>query len=79
MAEQVLPSPNVHQALTEQQASPAETDTTPISANEYMEHYAHDFHEWVKGVIVKMSLVSRPHEWLTGYTERSSRSTRKQA
>jgi hypothetical protein len=40
MAEQVLPSPGVHQALTEQQASLAETDVALISADEYMERYA---------------------------------------
>lgn len=67
MAEQVLPPLVVHQALPEQQASPAEMGTGLISADEYMEHYAHDAHEWVKGVVVKMSPISRPHDRLTGY------------
>ena len=37
------------------------------SAEEYMEHYAEDFHEWIDGVVYKMSSVSLNHEKITGY------------
>ena len=34
---------------------------TDVSAEEYMQHYAADFHEWVKGTVIKMSPVSLKH------------------
>jgi Uma2 family endonuclease len=36
-----------------------------VSADEYMERYAHDSYEWVKGELIKMSPVSLPHDQLT--------------
>lgn len=38
-----------------------------VSADDYMEHYAHDFYEWVRGEIIKMSPVLRPHKQLENY------------
>jgi Uma2 family endonuclease len=38
-----------------------------VSADEYMARYAHDFYEWVKGELVKMSPVSEKHDALTRY------------
>ena len=40
---------------------------TDVSAEEYMQHYAADFHEWVKGTVVKMSPVSHTHNKLSKY------------
>ena len=42
-------------------------DVRRISAEEYMERYAHDFYEWVKGEVIKMSPVSGKHDALTRY------------
>jgi len=47
-------------------AAPAQAEVT-ISAEEYMERYAHDFYEWVKGRLIKMSPVTDIHDLLTGY------------
>lgn len=38
-----------------------------VSAEEYMEKYAADFHEWVKGVVIKVSASSLPHANLLLY------------
>src|SRR5574341_2087980 len=40
---------------------------TPISAEEYLAQYAHDFYEWEDGRLVKMSPVNARHDDLTGY------------
>ncbi|MGF1507841.1 MAG: Uma2 family endonuclease [Anaerolineae bacterium] len=44
---------------------PAESQA--ISAEEYMATYAHDFHEWVNGEVIKMSPVSLKHDRLADY------------
>ncbi|MEM6528120.1 MAG: Uma2 family endonuclease [Chloroflexota bacterium] len=33
-----------------------------VSAEDYMAHYAHDHHEWVKGYVLKMTPVSGTHD-----------------
>ncbi|MBZ0304592.1 MAG: Uma2 family endonuclease [Anaerolineae bacterium] len=38
-----------------------------VSAEEYMEKYAADFHEWVKGVVIKVSPVGFPHVQILHY------------
>jgi Uma2 family endonuclease len=38
-----------------------------VSAEEYMERYAETHHEWVQGVIVRMSPASMVHDALTSY------------
>jgi Uma2 family endonuclease len=38
-----------------------------VSETEYMEQYAEAHHEWVQGVVVKMSPISLKHAELTGY------------
>lgn len=41
-----------------------------VSADEYMAQYAEDFHEWVEGVVYKMSPVSGKHDKLSRYLSR---------
>jgi Uma2 family endonuclease len=60
MAEQVAPA---SQPNLKQPDASAET----ISADEYMAQYAHDFYEWVKGELIKISPVSEKHDALTRY------------
>lgn len=46
------------------------TETVPgviVSADEYMELFAGDFYEWVKGRVIKMSPVTQRHNSLTNY------------
>lgn len=38
-----------------------------VSAEEYMDKYAADFHEWVKGVVIKMPPISFPHVQILHY------------
>lgn len=38
-----------------------------VSEHDYMEHYSEDHHEWVGGVVLKMSPVSFQHDEITGY------------
>lgn len=38
-----------------------------VSAEEYMTRYAHDFYEWVGGVVIKMPPVTDKHDDLTRY------------
>jgi Uma2 family endonuclease len=45
----------------------AEQTVTRVSAEEYMEHYAHDYYEWVGGEIIKMSPVQLVHKLLETY------------
>jgi Uma2 family endonuclease len=45
----------------------SEIVATNVSAEDYMEHYAEEHHEWVKGVVVKMAPVSLKHVVLTDY------------
>jgi Uma2 family endonuclease len=40
---------------------------TGVSAEDYMMNYAETFHEWVEGVVVKMSPVTLHHALLTQY------------
>jgi Uma2 family endonuclease len=39
-----------------------------VSEEDYMEHYAESFHEWVQGYVIKMSPVRLEHDKLTNYT-----------
>jgi Uma2 family endonuclease len=48
-------------------SSPSPTAQGSISAEEYMEHYAQDHYEWVKGKIIKMAPVTDTHDRITGY------------
>jgi Uma2 family endonuclease len=61
MAEQTASSPSV----------PADAVPQPepvrVTADEYMEHYAHDFYEWVDGELIEMSPVTDPHSQLMIY------------
>ena len=41
-----------------------------VSEDEYMRDYAESFHEWVDGVVIKMSPVSGKHDDLTAYLRR---------
>jgi Uma2 family endonuclease len=41
-----------------------------VSADEYMERYAHDFYEWVDGELIKMSPVREEHDLLSAYFRR---------
>jgi Uma2 family endonuclease len=45
-----------------------------VSAEVYMEQYAEYFHEWVDGVVYKMSSVSAKHDDLTGFLRELIRS-----
>jgi Uma2 family endonuclease len=47
--------------------SAGEVVAVDVSASQYMEQYAENFHEWVQGVVIKMSPVSAKHDDLTGY------------
>jgi len=38
-----------------------------VTADDYMEHYAADHHEWVRGYVIKMSPVQLYHYGLTSY------------
>jgi Uma2 family endonuclease len=38
-----------------------------VSEDDYMQHYAGDFHEWVQGVVIKMSPASLSHDAITQY------------
>lgn len=38
-----------------------------VSAEEYLEQYAHDHYEWVEGRLVKISPASSQHDDITGY------------
>jgi Uma2 family endonuclease len=40
---------------------------TGVSAEDYLARYAETFHEWVEGVVVKMSPVTLQHDLLTNY------------
>jgi Uma2 family endonuclease len=64
--------------MAEQTASSASTPSVPadaiqitqtarITADEYMERYAHDFYEWVDGELIKMSPITGPHNFLLDY------------
>src|SRR5688572_2104253 len=64
--------------MAEQTTSSASTPSVPadaiqlteaprISADEYMERYAHDFYEWVDGELIKMSPVQEEHDGLSAY------------
>ena len=53
--------------MVETVSPPKNIVATGVSIAEYMEHYAADFHEWVKGDVLKMSPVSSWHDLLTNY------------
>jgi Uma2 family endonuclease len=40
---------------------------TGVSADEYMAQYAETFHEWVEGMVIKMSPVTQKHDALSAY------------
>lgn len=63
MAEQV----SISASTPAQPISPAESPAGLISADEYMEQYAHDGYEWVKGMVVKMVPVSLLHNRIVSY------------
>ncbi|MBN1312877.1 MAG: Uma2 family endonuclease [Anaerolineae bacterium] len=60
MADQIV-TPTGHTA------SPVGEDSGPINADDYMEQYAHDGYEWVKGEVIKMVPVSLQHNRIVGY------------
>lgn len=39
----------------------------PISADDYMQHYAAAHDEWVNGVLISMSPISSQHDEITGF------------
>lgn len=41
-----------------------------VSDTDYMDEYATTFHEWVEGVVIKMSPVSTKHDGLTRFLDR---------
>ncbi len=62
MAERVVSTPPTPAPI------PSEPEATiAVSADEYMERYAHDHYEWEQGRLVKMSPISDRHDELTGY------------
>ncbi len=40
---------------------------TPVSADDYMQHYAAAHYEWVNGVLIAMSPISSEHDEITGF------------
>jgi len=56
-------------AVNEQILAETQEETVPaeVSLEEYMEHYAADFYEWVEGRVIKMSPVTAEHDDLTYY------------
>jgi Uma2 family endonuclease len=53
--------------MVETFAPPKNLVATGVSIEEYMDRYAADFNEWVKGDVFKMSPVSDWHDEITGY------------
>ena len=53
--------------MVETFAPPKNIVATGVSFEAYMERYAADFHEWVKGDVFKMSPVSRWHDLISTY------------
>jgi Uma2 family endonuclease len=53
--------------VTSPSAASASAPPEFVSAEEYMARYAHDFYEWVKGELIKMSPVTDVHDLLSGY------------
>ena len=53
--------------MIEKTRPPDEVVAIPVTADEYLERYAADHYEWVKGVVVKMSPVSKKHALLVDY------------
>lgn len=47
-----------------------EVVATDVSFEDYMEHYAADFHEWVRGTVIKMSPVHELHDIIGRYITR---------
>ncbi|NDJ77991.1 MAG: Uma2 family endonuclease [Chloroflexi bacterium] len=56
-----------HAVLQAQTAPTGDIVATGVSAEDYMQQYAATFHEWVQGVVIKMSPVSELHDVLTIY------------
>jgi Uma2 family endonuclease len=51
------------QTITIPRTLPAgEIVAAEVSEDDYMQHYAEDHHEWIRGVVVKMSPVSLQHD-----------------
>ena len=63
--------------MTDQAVTPADVQSgdghsrnahpTHVSAEEYLATYAHDHFEWDNGELIKMSPVTRLHDFLSGY------------
>jgi len=53
--------------MVETFAPPKNIVATGVSIEEYMDRYAADFHEWVKGDVFKTSPVSRWHDLISTY------------
>jgi Uma2 family endonuclease len=69
MAEQILAPPGAQAppVSTEQPVPSDQSIAGLISADEYLEQYAHDCYEWVKGVLIPMVPVSLRHDTIVGY------------
>lgn len=48
-------------------ASPSPIVATGVSFEDYLEHYAADFYEWVKGTVIKISPIHDRHDDITFY------------
>jgi Uma2 family endonuclease len=58
----------VEQTVTQQaDAAARAASKEPVSAEEYMARYAHDFYEWVGGELIRMTLVSYVHDQIAHY------------
>ena len=53
--------------------SAGEAQSTSISVENYLEHYAENFYEWVGGEVIKMPPVTSQHDELTGYSYQLSK------
>lgn len=42
-------------------------DKQTVSADDYMEYYAHDFYEWAQGELIKMNPVLLPHDLISAH------------
>ncbi len=64
MTDQTITPP---QAQIEPSRPRGQIVATGVSADEYMERYAADFHEWVRGYVIKMSPVALKHASIDDY------------
>ncbi len=49
------------------QVPAGEVVAVDVSAEEYMQHYAADHHEWVRGIVIKMSPIHLTHQQIVDY------------